>query len=114
MGFIVGLVIVSQTIYSATMEHIREYGTLKAIGAKNRDIYSVILQQAGVSAVAGFVLATAVQVIVLFTKPITVQIAAPPMLYVATFLLTIVMCGLAAIISVRKVASIDPVEVFKG
>ena len=114
MGFIVGLVIVSQTIYSATMEHIREYGTLKAIGARNKDIYSVILQQAGLAAIVGFVLAAIVQVIVLLMKPITVQIAAPPLLYAFTFVLTLFMCGMAAIISVRKVASIDPVEVFKG
>ncbi|MCI0611768.1 ABC transporter permease [bacterium] len=114
MGFIVGLVIVSQTIYSATVEHIREYGTLKAIGAKNLDIYSVILQQAGISALAGFALATIIQQIVLKAKPITVQIASPPSLFVATFLLTLVMCGLAALVSVRRVASIDPVEVFKG
>lgn len=114
MGFIVGLVIVSQTIYSATMEHIREYGTLKAIGAKNFDIYSVILQQAGVSAVAGFLLAAVIQQIVLQTKPLTLQIADPPVLYVSTFLLTLFMCGMAAMVSVRRVAKIDPVEVFKG
>ncbi len=114
MGFIVGLVIVSQTIYSATMDHIREYGTLKAIGAKNSHVYSVILIQAGFSAVAGFLLATILQQIVLILKPITLQIDAPPALYLGTFLLTLFMCGLAATISVRRVASIDPVEVFKG
>jgi len=114
MGFIVGLVIVSQTIYSATIENIREYGTLKAIGAKNFHVYSVILQQAGVAAVGGFLLATVLQRIVLALKPITVQITAPPVLYVGTFLLTLIMCGLASLVSVRRVASIDPVEVFKG
>lgn len=114
MGFIVGLVIVSQTIYSATLENIKEYGTLKAIGAKNMDVYSVILQQAGISAAAGFSLAIVIQLIVLKIKPITVQISAPPTLYFATFLLTLVMCGLAALVSVRRVASIDPVEVFKA
>ncbi len=114
MGFIVGLVIVSQTIYSATMEHIREYGTLKAIGAKNTDVYSVILKQAGISAGAGFLLATLFQRLVILIKPVTVQIATPFSLYVVTFLLTLIMCGLAALVSVRRVASIDPVEVFKG
>jgi putative ABC transport system permease protein len=114
MGFIVGLVIVSQTIYSATMEHIREYGTLKAIGAKNLDIYSVILQQAGIAAIAGYLLAAIIQQIVLQTKPLTLQIADPPILYFSTFLLTLFMCGLAAMVSVRRVAKIDPVEVFKG
>lgn len=114
MGFIVGLVIVSQTIYSATMEHIREYGTLKAIGAKNMHVYSVILQQAGIAAVAGFTLAIIIQRLVLLFKPITVQIASPPSLYLGTFLLTLIMCGLAALVSVRRVANIDPVEVFKA
>lgn len=114
MGFIVGLVIVSQTIYSATMEHIREYGTLKAIGAKNMHVYSVILQQAGIAAGAGFVLAVIIQRLVLLFKPITVQIASPPSLYAGTFVLTLIMCGLAALISVRRVANIDPVEVFKA
>ena len=114
MGFIVGLVIVSQTIYSATVDHIREYGTLKAIGAKNSHVYSVILQQAGISAGAGFLFAIVIQRIVLLIKPITMQIADPPSLYVVTFAVTLFMCGLAALISVRKVANIDPVEVFKG
>jgi len=114
MGFIVGLVIVSQTIYSATVEHIREYGTLKAIGARNFHVYSVILQQAGIAAVAGFLLASVIQRIVLVLKPITVQIAAPPVLYAGTLVLTFIMCGMAALISVRRVATIDPVEVFKG
>ena len=114
MGFIVGLVIVSQTIYSTTMDHIREYGTLKAIGAKNAHVYSVILKQAGISAVAGFLLATVLQRIVLVIKPLTLQIAAPAGLYAGAFALTLFMCGLAAIVSVRRVASVDPVEVFKG
>ena len=113
MGFIVGLVIVSQTIYSATVEHIREYGTLKAIGARNFHVYSVILQQAGIAAITGFLLASVIQRMVLFLKPITVQIAAPPALYVGTLVLTFIMCGMAALISVRRVATIDPVEVFK-
>jgi putative ABC transport system permease protein len=114
MGFIVGLVIVSQTIYSATVEHIREYGTLKAIGAKNSHVYSVILQQAGMSAFAGFFFAAVIQRVVLLIKPITIQIAAPPALYLITFFLTLLMCALAALVSVRRVANIDPVEVFKG
>src|SRR3990172_8215192 len=102
MGFIVGLVIVSQTIYSATIENIREYGTLKAIGAKNSDVYAVILQQAGMSAVVGFLLAAVIQRIVLVIKPLTVQIAAPPALYAGTLLLTLFMCGIAALVSVHR------------
>ena len=35
LGLIVGFVVVAQTIYATTMDHIREYGTLKAMGAPN-------------------------------------------------------------------------------
>ena len=46
LGMLVGVVVVAQTIYAATVDHIREYGTLKAMGATNGYIYRVILQQA--------------------------------------------------------------------
>ncbi len=54
MAIIVGVVIVSQTIYSATIEHLREFGTLKAIGATNRDVYLIILKQALINALIGY------------------------------------------------------------
>jgi putative ABC transport system permease protein len=54
LGLIVGVVVVTQTIYATTMDHLREYGTLKAIGAPNSYVYRVILQQAGMSAVLGY------------------------------------------------------------
>ncbi|HBI22717.1 MAG TPA: hypothetical protein DDX84_00535 [Nitrospiraceae bacterium] len=56
LGLIVGGSIVGQTIYANTMEHIREFGTLKAIGARNSDIYKVIFSQAGISAVIGYII----------------------------------------------------------
>jgi putative ABC transport system permease protein len=53
LGLVVGVVVVTQTIYATTVDHIREYGTLKAIGATNRYLYGVIVQQAVISAVIG-------------------------------------------------------------
>jgi putative ABC transport system permease protein len=49
LAIIVGVVIVAQTIYSATVDHIREYGTLKAMGATNFYLYKIIITQALVS-----------------------------------------------------------------
>ena len=46
LAIIVGVVIVAQTIYAATVDHIREYGTLKAMGATNGYLYRIILTQA--------------------------------------------------------------------
>src|SRR5262249_18000237 len=54
LGLLVGAVVVAQTIYAATLDHIREFGTLKAMGASNGYIYKIILQQAAVSGVIGY------------------------------------------------------------
>src|SRR5262249_57374491 len=55
MGVIVGLVVVGQILYNGTLEHIKEYGTLKAMGAANGAIVRVILYQALISALVGFI-----------------------------------------------------------
>ena len=55
LGLVVGFVVVAQTIYATTMDHIREYGTLKAMGAPNSYVYKVIIKQAAISAVIGYV-----------------------------------------------------------
>ena len=55
LGIIVGFVVVGQILYSGTLQYIREYGTLKAMGAKNSAVINVILSQAMISAGLGFV-----------------------------------------------------------
>lgn len=45
LGLVVGIVVVAQTIYATTMDHLREYGALKAMGATNRYLYGVIVQE---------------------------------------------------------------------
>ena len=54
LGLLVGVVVVAQTIYAATVDHIREFGTLKAMGASNTYIYGVILAQALTSGLIGY------------------------------------------------------------
>ena len=56
LGLLVGIVVVAQTIYAATVDHIREYGTLKAMGATNAYLLRVIITQAIISALIGGVL----------------------------------------------------------
>lgn len=56
LGCLVGIVVVAQTLYTSTMEHIKEFGTVKAIGGGNLDIYRILAKQASIAAVAGFVL----------------------------------------------------------
>src|SRR5205085_9144714 len=56
LGCLVGIVVVAQTLYTSTMEHIKEFGTVKAIGGGNADIYSILAKQATIAAIAGFAL----------------------------------------------------------
>ena len=57
LGMIVGTVIVAQTLYSSTKDHINEFATLRAIGSSGRYIHQVIIWQALLSAVIGFAIA---------------------------------------------------------
>lgn len=115
LGLLVGIVVVAQTIYSATVDHIREFGTLKAMGARNSYIYRVIIEQALLSAVMGYALAIVVGWFVSrSTAAGEAIILLPPEMIAATFGLAILMCISASILSIRKATSIDPAMVFKG
>src|SRR3974390_413053 len=115
LGLVVGVVVVAQTIYATTMDHIREYGTLKAMGAPNSYIYRVIITQAGMSAVAGYVLAMFVSIFIVHaSRSGGAAILLPWQMAVGIFFLTLLMCVSAAVVSINKVTSLDPAMVFRG
>ena len=115
LAIIVGVVIVAQTVYSSTVDHIREYGTLKAMGAANGYLYRIIITQAIVSGLISFVIGIAVSLVISHVSMAgTLAIIVNFPLGVALFLLTIAMCCLSSIVAIRKATSIDPAMVFKG
>lgn len=114
LGLFVGMVVVSQTIYATTLEHLREFGTLKALGASNRYVYRVILEQAILSALMGYSLGMVVSVIVAHESARGgIDVVMPWQLNCGMFVLTSLMCVGAAIVSINKVMKVDPVMVFK-
>jgi putative ABC transport system permease protein len=115
LAVIVGLVVVGQILYNGTLEHIREYGTLKAMGARGSAIVRVILYQALITAAIGFVLGGLLAMgarAAMAKSYLTVELS--PQLAAATAVLTAVMCSFAALLSVIKVLRLDPATVFKG
>lgn len=115
LGLIVGMVVVAQTIYAATVDHIREFGTLKAMGAGNGYVYRVIIQQALISAAIGYSIAIcAGWLIANRSQSGNAAILLPPQFAAATLGIAIAMCVGASIISIRKATAIDPALVFKG
>jgi putative ABC transport system permease protein len=114
LGCLVGIVVVAQTLYTSTMEHIKEFGTVKAIGGGNADIYRILGKQATIAAILGFALGAlmAYGIRPLIYK-IDLKLVIPMQLSAIVFAGAIVLCLAAAMISFRKVASIDPALVFR-
>jgi putative ABC transport system permease protein len=113
LGIIVGTIIVAQTLYSSTKDHLKEFATLRAIGSARKYILKVILAQALISAVVGFSIAVSIDLsLVKMTRDAALPILMTPELSAALFTLTIAMCAIAAVAAIRVVTRIDPVLVF--
>jgi putative ABC transport system permease protein len=114
LGILVGIVVVAQTLYTSAVEHVKEFGTVKAIGGSNWDIYRILGEQALIAAAVGFVLGGAFS---LLMRPamaklyLTVLIS--PAFAATVFVGTLAMCLGAAMLSFHRVARIDPALVFR-
>ena len=98
LGMIVGVVIVAQTLYSSTKDHLNEFATLRALGASAGYIHKVILIQAIMSAFLGYGIGMILSLLVIWaTKGTTLLIIMTPGLALLLFALTLGMCIIAAI-----------------
>jgi putative ABC transport system permease protein len=113
LGILVGTVIVAQTLYSSTKDHLNEFATLRALGSSSGYIYKVILAQAGLSAVIGYVLGILISLGILYLSRNTpLPLVMTPGLAISLFGLTLFMSGISAISAIVKVTKIDPATVF--
>jgi len=113
LGLIVGVVIVAQTLYSSTKDHLNEFATLRALGSSSGYIIRVILAQAALSAVIGYILGMAISmVVVAFSGQTALPILMTPGLAVFLFAITLGMCAISAVSAIVKVTKIDPAMVF--
>lgn len=113
LGLIVGIVIVAQTLYSSTKDHINEFATLRALGAGAGYIVKVILIQAVLSGLIGYVLGLGLALAAIhFAQDTKLTIIMTVPLAAQLFGITIGMCIFAAISAIIKVVRIDPAVVF--
>jgi putative ABC transport system permease protein len=113
LGVIVGTVVVAQTLYASTKEHLNEFATLRAMGSSRRYVYNVIVWQALLSAVIGFSIAALVSdLVVRLTAATALPIVITPGLIGGLFLLTLIMCIGSSIAAIVQVTRIDPAMVF--
>jgi putative ABC transport system permease protein len=115
LGCLVGVVVVAQTLYTSTMEHLKEFGTVKAIGGSNLDIYRMLGKQATVAAVLGFVLGyLPAQLLKPVIASAGLKLIIAPEITAVVLVGTLLLCLVSALVSFRKVASIDPALVFRA
>jgi putative ABC transport system permease protein len=116
LGFIVGIAISGQTFYNFTLDNLRYFGTLKAMGTTNRKLLRMIsLQAAEVGAVGyglGIGAASAWGGILSGRTQIAFQF--PWQLLLVSAAAVMVICVGAAVISIRKVIKLEPAIVFRS
>ncbi len=117
IAFVVGVLVVGLVIYTATIERRREYGAVKAIGARNRTLYRVVTIQAVIAAVVGAVvgvgLAFAAGGALMSWRP-QFLVAIEPVTIAIVLASSLLMALIAALIPARSVARLEPAEVFRG
>jgi putative ABC transport system permease protein len=113
-GLIVGFVIVSLSMFSAVLDNVREFGTLKAVGATNVDLAMLLAVQAVTYAVLGSTLGLAV--VAQMAKGIRsakLALILPPQLTFGTVGVMIVMCVVASTLALLRIRKVEPAMVFR-
>jgi putative ABC transport system permease protein len=114
MGFVVGAIIVYQILFADVSEHLSEYATLRALGYPNRFVSGIVIQQAAILGLLGYLpglgavvwlysrAAAATNLPIYLTRERAGTVLA----------LTLFMCAISALLALRKVRKLDPAEVF--
>ncbi|NER28240.1 MAG: FtsX-like permease family protein, partial [Symploca sp. SIO1C4] len=114
VSLVVGTVIVYQILYTDISNHLLQYATLKAMGYGSYYLFTIVIQEAVILAVLGYIPGFALS---LGLYELTFRATSIPIgmdLERATFvlILSVVMCVVSGLVSVQKVIAADPAEVF--
>ena len=114
IGVLVGLVIVYQVLSTDVADHMREYATFKAMGYSHSFFFSVVLEEALILGLFGFIPGAVVgtALLTLMGKLTTLPLAMTPGMIVTVFLGTLIFSTLSGAVATRKLAAADPAELF--
>ncbi len=109
LGVIIGMVIVAQTLYSATLDHINEFAVLRMLGSAASYLYRIILTQAALISIAGFALGTLCVVLISrWSQQTALPMVVPAKLCIAMLIGSLAIGAFSAIAAVVKVLRFDP------
>jgi putative ABC transport system permease protein len=114
MGFVVGVIICYQVLYTDISDHMKEYATLKAIGYSGRYFLGVVVTEAAILSVLGFipgiVLSWLLYAWLDASTGLLMNLTVGRALFV--FFLTLAMCALSGVLALRKLLTADPATLF--
>ncbi len=113
-AIITGFFIIGLTLYSAVLDRLRDYGTFKAMGATNGYVRRLILTQALLFAVTGFIIA--LLLLILFKSGVAragLILELSPELIVLLLLVTLFISVGGSLFAIRKINKVEPASVFK-
>ncbi|MBI5232629.1 MAG: ABC transporter permease [Coriobacteriales bacterium] len=116
IAFLIGTSVVGLTIYTATVERSKEYGSLKAIGIRNTALYAIVFEQSVFATTAGLSIGIALAYAAARLIPVLAprfMVVIEPSAVLRLGIAAFAMAVLAAIVPVRAVASIDPAIAFR-
>lgn len=116
VALVVGMAVVGQILYASVSEHIKEYGTLRAMGAPDSLFYAVIAEQAVFMAVLGFVpgIIMALLVAAYAHAHREILILITPTGAALTLAGIVLVCAASGIFAVQRALRVDPAIVFKA
>ena len=111
---LVGFIIVSLSMFSSVVDNLREFGTLKAIGARTRDLAVLLLVQSLFFASAGTLvgLALVTRMAAGIRSP-SLTMQTPPLLFGLTFVVMTLLCVLASGLGLWRIKNLEPGMVFR-
>ena len=114
IGFVVGIIIVYQVIYTDVSEHLPEYATLKAMGYKDRDLSLIVLQESLILAIMGFIpgYLASYGIYYLMTNFVELPVSMNTGIALQVLALNIIMCTISGAIAIKKLRTADPADIF--
>jgi putative ABC transport system permease protein len=114
IGVLVGLVIVYQVLSADVADHLREYATFKAMGYGPRFFLGIVVEEALVLGVLGFLpgLAVGTAILTLMAAVTTLPLSMTPGMAITVFLGTVAFSVLSGVIATRRLAAADPADLF--
>lgn len=116
IGLVIGLAVMSLTVYTATFSRLPEYGVLKAVGARNGHLYRAVLAQTFCSVLLGLALGVSFTLLLSMAAPnlgsnLYLQVSGESLLKVTVA--AVVIAGISATLPVRQIVGLDPATVFR-